>query len=140
LKLQVVKLVLQEVDCSVTIRHSVLKLVNLAVELGDKRSPALELGTSLLKLPISQLDRQVQGLSMVHQLSDGVTLVSVEFVEAIQAHCCHPKCPDRVKGSDHIHVCHPVKPKRVCRVRCREQPERGQNHLQRAQRAKGGHR
>ena len=86
LKLQVVELVLQKVDRSVTIHHRVLKLVNLAVELGDKSSPALELGASLLKLSISQLDRQVQGLSMVHQLSDGVTLVSVESVEAVQAH------------------------------------------------------
>src|SRR6185437_9603988 len=103
---------------------------NLAVELGDKRSPALEPGTRLLKLPISQLDRQVQGLSMVHQLSDGVTLVSVKSVETVQAHRCRPKCPDRVEGSNHVHVCHPVEPKRVCRVRCREQPERDQNHLQ----------
>ena len=84
LKLQVVKLILQEVDRSVTIHHRVLKLVNLAGELGDKRSPALELGTSLQKLPISQLDRQVQGLSMVHQLSDGVTLVRVKSVETVQ--------------------------------------------------------
>ena len=83
LKLHVVKLVLQEVDRSVTIQHRVLKLVNLAVELDDKSSLALELGTSLLKLPISQLDFQVQCLSMVHQQSDGVTLVSVESVEAI---------------------------------------------------------
>ena len=74
-KLKVVKLVLQEVDRSVTIHHRVLKLVNLAMELGDNSSPTLELDTSLLKLLVSQLDRQVQGLSMVHQLSDGVTLV-----------------------------------------------------------------
>src|SRR6185369_8321574 len=76
LKLHVMKLVLQEVDRSVTIQHHVLKLMNLAVELGNKSSPTLELDTSLLKLLISQLNRQVQGLSMVHQLSDGVALVS----------------------------------------------------------------
>ena len=52
LKLKVVKLVLKEVDPSVTIHHRVLKLVNLAMELGDKSSPALELGTGLLKLLI----------------------------------------------------------------------------------------
>ena len=82
-KLKVVKLVLQEDDRSITIRHRVLKLVNLAVELGDKSSPALELGTSLLKLLISQLDSQVQGLSLVHQLSDGVTLKRVKSIETI---------------------------------------------------------
>ena len=83
LKLHVVKLVLQEVDHRVMIQHHVLKLVNLAVELGDKSSPALKLGTSLLKLLVSQLDRQVQGLSLVHQLSDGVTLVRVKSVETV---------------------------------------------------------
>jgi hypothetical protein len=57
--------------------------MNLAVELGDKSSPALELGASLLKLLASQLDRQVQGLSLVHQLSDGVTLVRVKSVETV---------------------------------------------------------
>ena len=82
-KLHVMKLVLQEVDRSVTIQHRVLKLVNLAVELGDKSCPALELGTSLLKLLVSQLDRQVQGQSLVHQLSDGVTLVRVKSVETV---------------------------------------------------------
>ena len=75
-KLHVVKLVLQEVDRSITIQHRVLKLVNLAVELGDK-------GTSLLKLLVSQLDRQVQGLSLVHQLSDDVTLVCVKSIETV---------------------------------------------------------
>jgi len=69
-KLKVVKLVLQEVDHSVTIQHRVLKLVNLAVELGDKSSPALELGTSLPKL-------------LVSQLSDDVTLVRVKSVETV---------------------------------------------------------
>ena len=83
LKLQVVELVLQKVDRSVTIHHRVLKLVNLAVELGDKSSPALELGTSLLKLLVSQLNSQVQSLSLVHQLSDGVTLVRVKSVETV---------------------------------------------------------
>ena len=82
-KLKVMKLVLQEVDHSVTIQHRVLKLVNLAVELGDKSSPALKLDTSLLKLLVSQLDRQVQGPSLVHQLSDGVTLVRVKSVETV---------------------------------------------------------
>ena len=83
LKLHVVKLVLQEVDRSVMIRHRVLKLVNLTVELSDKSSPALELGTSLLKLLVSQLNGQVQSLSLVHQLSDGVTLVRVKSVETV---------------------------------------------------------
>ena len=82
-KLKVVKLVLQEVDRSVTIHHRVLKLVNLAVELGNKSSPALELGTSLLKLLVSHLNSQVQSLSLVHQLSDGVTLVRVKSVETV---------------------------------------------------------
>ena len=82
-KLKVVKLVLQEVDHSVTIQHRVLKLVNLAVELGNKSSPALELGTSLLKLLVSHLNSQVQSLSLVHQLSDGVTLVRVKSVETV---------------------------------------------------------
>jgi hypothetical protein len=82
-KLKVVKLVLQEDDRSVTIRHRVLKLVNLAMELDDKGSPALKLGTSLLKLLVSQLDSQVQGLSLVHQLSDGVTLKCVKSIETI---------------------------------------------------------
>ena len=82
-KLKVVKLVLQEVDRSITIQHYVLKLMNLTVELGNKSSPTLELDTSLLKLLISQLNRQVQGLSVVHQLSDGVTLVHVKSVDTI---------------------------------------------------------
>ena len=82
-KLKVVKLVLQEVDRCVTIQHRILKLVNLAVELGDKSSPALELGTSLQKLIVSQLNSQVQGLSLVHQLSDDVTLVRVKSVETV---------------------------------------------------------
>ena len=82
-KLKVMKLVLQEDDRSITIRHRVLKLVNLAVEMGDKSNPALELGTSLLKLLVSQLDSQVQGLSLVHQLSDGVTLKRVKSVETV---------------------------------------------------------
>ena len=79
-KLKVVKLVLQEVDRSVMIHHRVLKLVNLAVELGDKSSPALELGTGLLKLLIPQLDGQVQGLNLVNQLGDGVALESLVSV------------------------------------------------------------
>ena len=78
-----VELVLEKVDCGITIHHRVLKLVNLAVELGDESSPALLIGTSLLKLLISQLDRQVQGLSLVHQLSDGVTLKCVKSIETI---------------------------------------------------------
>ena len=51
-KLKVVKLVLKEVDSGVTVHHHVLKLVDLAMELGDKGTPALELGTGLLKLLI----------------------------------------------------------------------------------------
>ena len=58
-KLKVVKLILQEVDRSVMINHRVLKLVDLAMELSDKRSPALELSTGLLKLLIPQLDGKV---------------------------------------------------------------------------------
>ena len=79
-KLEIMKLVHKEVDRSVTIHHCVLKLVNLAMELGDESSPALELGTSLLKLLIPQLDGQVQGLCLVNQLSDHVALESVESV------------------------------------------------------------
>ena len=82
-KLKVVKLVLQEVDRSVTIHHRVLKLVDLAMELGDKSSPALELSTGLLKLLITQLDGQVQGLRLVNQLSDGVALEGLKFVETV---------------------------------------------------------
>jgi hypothetical protein len=76
-KLKVVKLILQEVDRSIMIHHHVLKLVDLAMELGDKSTPALELGTGLLKLLVPQLDSQVQGLSLVNQLSDGVALESL---------------------------------------------------------------
>ena len=82
-KLKVVKLVLQEVDRSVTIHHCVLKLMDLAMELGDKSTPALELGTGLLKLLIPQLDSQMQGLSLVNQLSDGVALESLKSVETV---------------------------------------------------------
>ena len=57
--------------------------MDLAMELGDKSSPALELGTGLLKLLIPQLDGQVQGLRLVNQLSDGIALKSVELVETI---------------------------------------------------------
>ena len=57
--------------------------MNLAMELGDKSTPALDLGTGLLKLLIPQLDGQVQGLSLVNQLSDGVTLESLESVKTI---------------------------------------------------------
>ena len=65
------------------IHHRVLKLVDLAVELGNKSFPALELGTSLLKLLVPQLDSQVQGLSLVHQLSDDITLKTVKSVETV---------------------------------------------------------
>ena len=58
-KLKVVKLVLQEDDRSVTIHHHVLKLVYLAVELGDQSTPALELVAGLTKLLAPQLDGQV---------------------------------------------------------------------------------
>jgi len=49
-KLKVVELVLEEVDGGITIYHGVLKLLDLALELGDQSTPALELVTGLAKL------------------------------------------------------------------------------------------
>ena len=81
-KLKVVKL-LQEVDSGVTVHHHVLKLVNLTLELGDLNTLALKLVIGLLKLLVPQLDGQVQGLSLVNQLSDGVALESLKSIETI---------------------------------------------------------
>ena len=58
-KLKVVELVLEEVESGITVHHHVLKLLDLALELGDQSTPALELVTGLTKLLISQLDDQV---------------------------------------------------------------------------------
>ena len=58
-KLKVVELVLEEVDGGITIHHGVLKLLDLALELGDQSTPALELVTGLAKLLVPQLDGQV---------------------------------------------------------------------------------
>ena len=55
-KLKVVELVLEEVDGGITIHHGVLKLLDLALELGDQSTPALELVTGLAKLLVPQLD------------------------------------------------------------------------------------
>ena len=68
--------------------------MDLAMELGDKSSPALDLGTSLLKLLIPQLNGQVQGLRLVNQLSDGVALERMKSVETVKAQRCRPECPD----------------------------------------------
>ena len=58
-KLKVVELVLEEVQSGVTVHHCVLKLLDLALELGDQRTPALELVTGLTNLIVSQLDGKV---------------------------------------------------------------------------------
>ena len=58
-KLKVVELVLEEVDGGITIHHGVLKLLDLALELGDQSTPALELVTGPAKLLVPQLDGQV---------------------------------------------------------------------------------
>ena len=58
-KLKVVELVLKKVESGVMVHHHVLKLLDLALELGDQSTPALELITGLTKLLISQLDDQV---------------------------------------------------------------------------------
>ena len=58
-KLKVVELILEEVESGVTVHHCVLKLLDLALELGDQSTPALELVTGLTKLLVSQLDGQV---------------------------------------------------------------------------------
>ena len=58
-KLKVVELILEEVESGVTVHHRVLKLLDLALELGYQSTPALELITGLMKLLVSQLDDQV---------------------------------------------------------------------------------
>ena len=58
-KLKVVELVLMELERDVTVHHCVLKLLDLALELGDQSTPALELVTGLMKLLVPQLDGQV---------------------------------------------------------------------------------
>ena len=130
-KLKVVELVLKEVDSGFTVHHRVLKLLNLTLELGDKSTPARKLVTGLTKLLVSQLDGQVQSLSLVNQLSGGIALESLEMVETVQAQRGRPECSDRVEGRNRGHVGHPVAPKWVGRVVYGEQLERGQNNLQR---------
>ena len=58
-KLEVVKLILKKLECGVMVRHRVLDLLNLALELGDQSTPALELVAGLTKLLVPQLDRQM---------------------------------------------------------------------------------
>ena len=58
-KLKVVEVILEEVESGVTVHHRVLKLLDLALQLGDQSTPALELITGLTKLLVSQLDGQV---------------------------------------------------------------------------------
>jgi hypothetical protein len=52
-------LVIEEVDGGITIHHGVLKLLDLALELGDQSTLALELVTGPAKLLVPQLDGQV---------------------------------------------------------------------------------
>ena len=58
-KLKVVELVLKKVESGVMVHHHVLKLLDLALELGDQSTPARKLVTGLPKLLVSQLDDQV---------------------------------------------------------------------------------
>jgi len=58
-KLKVVELVLEKLERSVMVHHRVLKLLDLALELGDQSTPALELVAGLTKLLVPQLDGQV---------------------------------------------------------------------------------
>ena len=58
-KLEVVKLILKKLECGITVHHRVLDLLNLALELGDQSTPALELVAGLTKLLVPQLDRQM---------------------------------------------------------------------------------
>ena len=58
-KLKVVELVLKKVESGITVHHCVLKLLDLALELGDQSTPALELIAGLTKLLVPQLDYQV---------------------------------------------------------------------------------
>ena len=55
-KLKVVELVLEKLERSVMVHHRVLKLLDLALELGDQSTPALELVAGLTKLLVPQLD------------------------------------------------------------------------------------
>jgi len=92
-KLKVVELVLKKVESGVMVHHHVLKLLDLALELGDQSTPARKLVTGLTKLLVSQLDGQVQSLSLVNQLSGGIALESLEMVETVQAQRGRPECP-----------------------------------------------
>ena len=58
-KLKVVELVLKKLERGVMVHHRVLKLLDLALELGDQSTPARKLVTGLTKLLVSQLDGQV---------------------------------------------------------------------------------
>ena len=58
-KLKVVELVLKKVESGVMVHHRVLKLLDLALELGDQSTPARKLVAGLTKLLVSQLDGQV---------------------------------------------------------------------------------
>ena len=58
-KLKVVELIHEEVESGITIHHRVLKLLDMALKLGDQSTPALKLVASLTKLLVSQLDGQV---------------------------------------------------------------------------------
>ena len=49
-------LVIEEVDSGITIHHGLLKLLDLALKLGDQSTPALELVAGLTKLLVPQLD------------------------------------------------------------------------------------
>ena len=89
-KLKVVELVLEELDGGITIHHGVLKLLDLALKLGDQSTPALELVTGIAKLLVPQLDGQVQSLSLVDQLSGGVALRDLKMVKSVQAQCGRP--------------------------------------------------
>jgi len=53
-KLKVVELVLEKLERSVMVHHRVLKLLDLALELGDQSTPALELVAGLTKLLVPQ--------------------------------------------------------------------------------------
>ena len=59
LKLKVVELVLKKLERGVMVHHRVLKLLDLALELGDQSTPALELVAGLTKLLVPQQDGQV---------------------------------------------------------------------------------
>ena len=52
-KLKVVELVHKEVKSGVMVHHYVLKLLDLALELGDQSTPARKLVTGLPKLLVS---------------------------------------------------------------------------------------